>query len=272
MRVLIVDNYDSFTYNLVHAVGKVSPSATVDVWRNDAFDVADVLDAAPAFSHLILSPGPMAPEQAGQCVPLIRRALGVIPILGVCLGHQCLGSALGARIVRGEPVHGMATRIYHDGRAEFAAAGVASPFEAARYHSLIVARAGLPASLEVTAWSDEPDPTTGEPTIMAMRTVGMGVSSVPRAAREPIPPTPPGSRASSAPDDSGNGRDARAMAPAIGWQFHPESFMTEDGSALLRVFLSSLNWRAQPAATISTESVAHAVCGTGFLPASPLTP
>jgi anthranilate synthase/aminodeoxychorismate synthase-like glutamine amidotransferase len=148
--LLMIDNYDSFTYNLVQYLGELG--AELAVYRNDAITVDEVERLAPA--GLVVSPGPGTPREAGISIPLIRRYAGRIPILGVCLGHQAIGEVFGGVVERGPvPVHGKTAAIHHDGRGVFA--GVPSPFEATRYHSLVVRRAGLPACLEVSAESED---------------------------------------------------------------------------------------------------------------------
>ena len=151
VRVLVVDNYDSFTYNLVQYFGELG--AAVDVVRNDGIDVAGVRKLAP--DAVLISPGPCTPNEAGVSLDVIRRALGAeLPILGVCLGHQAIGQAYGGRVVRaGRLMHGKTSPILHDGRGVFA--GLPSPFEATRYHSLLVERESLPDSLTVSAWTAE---------------------------------------------------------------------------------------------------------------------
>ncbi len=145
--LLLIDNYDSFTYNLVHYVGELG--ANVTVRRNDALDVASALALKPA--GILLSPGPCDPDRAGICLDLtLAAAEAGIPLLGVCLGHQTIGQAFGGRVVRhSEIVHGKMGKIHHEGQGVFA--GLPSPFEATRYHSLVVERASLPDCLEVTA-------------------------------------------------------------------------------------------------------------------------
>jgi len=146
--LLLIDNYDSFTYNLVHYLGELG--ADVVVRRNDALDVQEAMAMNPA--AILLSPGPCDPAQAGICLALTAAAAETrTPLFGVCLGHQAIGQAFGGRIVRaGEIVHGKMGRIEHAGAGVFA--GLPTPFEATRYHSLIVERETLPDSLEVTAW------------------------------------------------------------------------------------------------------------------------
>ena len=149
-RLLMIDNYDSFTYNLVQYLGELG--ADVDVRRNDAITLDEVERLAP--DGVVISPGPCTPREAGISVPLIERFAGKIPILGVCLGHQAIGAAFGASIVRaGRIMHGKTSPIHHDGRGLFS--GAPDPFEATRYHSLVIDPATLPATLERTAWTDE---------------------------------------------------------------------------------------------------------------------
>jgi len=149
-RYLLIDNYDSFTYNLWHFLTELG--AEVMVHRNDKISVAESLDSAPA--GIIISPGPCDPDRAGICLPLITAAAGRIPILGVCLGHQAIGQAFGGKVVRAPaPMHGKVSLITHTGHPMFA--GVPATFEATRYHSLIVERQSFPAELEVTATTDD---------------------------------------------------------------------------------------------------------------------
>ncbi len=149
--LLLIDNYDSFTWNLVHYLGELG--AEVKVVRNDAIQVQEALALRP--EAIVLSPGPCDPAQAGICLPLTRAAYEAdVPLLGVCLGHQTIGEAFGGKVVRcHEIVHGKMGLMHHEGKGIFA--GLPSPFEATRYHSLIVDRATLPASLEVTAWLED---------------------------------------------------------------------------------------------------------------------
>jgi len=149
-RLLLVDNYDSFTFNLVQYLGELG--ADVDVFRNDAIDVAGIRARRP--DGLVLSPGPCTPDQAGVTLAAIREMAGDLPILGVCLGHQAIGQAFGGRVVRNfRIVHGKASPVLHGGAGIYA--GVPSPFLAGRYHSLVVERATLPAALRVTSWTEE---------------------------------------------------------------------------------------------------------------------
>jgi anthranilate synthase component 2 len=149
-RLLLVDNYDSFTFNLVQYLGELG--ARVEVFRNDAIDVAEIARREP--DGLVLSPGPCTPESAGVTLEAIRALAGKLPILGVCLGHQAIGQAFGGRVVRNARiVHGKASAVSHAGKGVFA--GLPSPFEAGRYHSLVVERASLPGKLEITAWTEE---------------------------------------------------------------------------------------------------------------------
>ncbi|MCC6306531.1 MAG: aminodeoxychorismate/anthranilate synthase component II [Rhodobacteraceae bacterium] len=149
--ILLIDNYDSFTWNLVHALGVLG--AEVLVRRNDALDVQAAMALRPA--AIVLSPGPRTPDQAGIALALVLAAAETgTPVLGVCLGHQTIGQAFGGRVVRAPAqVHGKTSAIRHGGRGVFA--GLPDPFRATRYHSLIVAREGLPAALEVTAWTED---------------------------------------------------------------------------------------------------------------------
>ena len=185
MMVFLLDNYDSFTYNLVHLLGGIG--AEVTVARNDEITIDEIEVLAP--DAIVISPGPSRPEAAGISVELVRRLGPSIPTLGVCLGHQAIGAAYGARVIRVPPVHGKAWPVHHAGQGSFE--GLSSPFDAARYHSLAVERDGLPPELEVTAWSEDG-------VIMAMR---------------------------------------HRSHPVVGFQFHPESILTDDGEVLVAGFL-----------------------------------
>jgi anthranilate synthase component II len=185
MRVFLLDNYDSFTYNLVHLLGRIG--ADVAVARNDQVTVEEVEAQQP--DAIVISPGPSRPENAGISVELVRRLGPSVPILGVCLGHQAIGVAYGAEVVRVPPVHGKARPVHHAGIGSFE--GMASPFDAARYHSLAVSSRRLPEELEVTAWSEDG-------VVMGMR---------------------------------------HRTHPVEGFQFHPESILTNDGESLMRNFL-----------------------------------
>ena len=150
MRVWVIDNYDSFTWNLVQYLGELG--AEVHVVKNDEVTVADVAAAAP--DGVLLSPGPCTPNEAGICLGVLAELSGRLPILGVCLGHQSIGQAFGGKVVRAPRLmHGKTSPIEHVGRGLFA--GLPSPFEATRYHSLVVERATLPDCLEITAWTAE---------------------------------------------------------------------------------------------------------------------
>jgi anthranilate synthase component II len=187
-RVFVLDNYDSFTFNLVQLLGRIG--ADVTVARNDKVSVGDVRDRQP--DAIVLSPGPSRPEKAGISVELVRALGPVVPLLGVCLGHQAIAVAYGASVVRVAPVHGKASAIHHAGAGSFA--GRPSPISAARYHSLAIDRESVPAELEVTAWSEDG--------------VVMGVR--------------------------------HRLHPVEGFQFHPESILTDDGEALLAAFLTRI--------------------------------
>jgi len=186
VRVLLVDNYDSFVWNLAQALGALG--AEPEVVRNDAVDLERL--AADPPDRVVVSPGPRGPADAGASMGVIRALAGRVPILGVCLGHQCIAEAFGGRVVRApRPRHGKTSEILHDGRGVLR--GVPSPLLAARYHSLAVEESSLPASLAVTARS-------GDGVVMGLRHRAWAVEGV---------------------------------------QFHPESFLTPAGPALLRNFL-----------------------------------
>ncbi|HUG44724.1 MAG TPA: aminodeoxychorismate/anthranilate synthase component II [Acidobacteriota bacterium] len=149
MRVIVIDNYDSFTYNLVQYLGELGADLTV--FRNDQVELDEIRDLAP--DRIVISPGPGIPESAGISIPVIIREAGSTPILGVCLGHQAIGEAFGGRVI-GAPalMHGKTSLIFHESDTIFS--GLPSPFEATRYHSLIVERETLPDCLQVNAWTD----------------------------------------------------------------------------------------------------------------------
>ena len=187
--ILVIDNYDSFTYNLAQYLGELG--AEVAVHRNDALSVDDIREIAP--DGVLVSPGPGRPEEAGISMELIARLGAETPIFGVCLGHQAIAQHFGASVVRAERLmHGRTSEILHEGRGVFE--GLPSPLTATRYHSLIVEPSTIPEELEVTARTDR-----GE--IMGLR---------------------------------------HTTLPIEGVQFHPESFLTENGHALIRNWLSSL--------------------------------
>jgi anthranilate synthase component 2 len=164
--LLLIDNYDSFTYNLAQYLGELG--AEVKVYRNDALTLNEIEAWQP--EQIVISPGPCTPNEAGICVPAIQRFAGQIPILGVCLGHQAIGQAFGGRIVRAERVmHGKLSNVTHDGRGVFV--GLPQQVSVTRYHSLAIERASLPACLEVSATSDD-----GE--IMGVRHRTLGVEGV----------------------------------------------------------------------------------------------
>ena len=149
--ILLLDNYDSFTFNLYQALSELG--AEVLVRRNDMVTVDDVEGLVPMLHGIVISPGPCTPGEAGISVPLVRRLAGTVPILGVCLGHQAIGEAFGGRITRAPRImHGKVSMIAHDGAGVFA--GLPNPFQATRYHSLIVERSTLPSELEITAEAD----------------------------------------------------------------------------------------------------------------------
>jgi anthranilate synthase component 2 len=191
--ILLIDNYDSFTYNLVQRFGEVDPSLMIEVHRNDQITIAEIEAKKP--SHLVISPGPCTPNEAGISVAAVKHFAGKLPILGVCLGHQSIGQATGSTIVRAKQLmHGKTDQIHHDGRGLFQ--GLANPFTATRYHSLVIDPDTLSPDFEVTAWADGPN---GHREIMAIR---------------------------------------HKQWQLEGWQFHPESFLTECGHDLLARFLA----------------------------------
>jgi anthranilate synthase component II len=187
-RVFLLDNYDSFTWNVVQLLGRIG--ADVTVARNDGITVAEVAGLAP--DAIVISPGPSRPEKAGISVDLVRELGPTVPLLGICLGHQAIGVAYGASVIRVPPVHGKTAAVHHDRTGAFS--DLPSPISAARYHSLAIERSSLPAELEVTAWSDDG--------------VVMGVR--------------------------------HRSHPVEGFQFHPESILTDDGEALMTAFLSRI--------------------------------
>lgn len=191
--ILVLDNYDSFTYNLVQRMGEIDPNVDLRVVRNDKITLEEIADLAP--QRILISPGPCSPLDAGISVPIVDRFAGKIPILGVCLGHQSIGQSLGGNIVRaGELMHGKTDQIHHDDQGFFR--GLPNPFVATRYHSLVIEPSSLPEQLTASAWVDDPD---GGRVIMAVRSEALMLE---------------------------------------GWQFHPESFLTEPGVELIRRFLA----------------------------------
>jgi anthranilate synthase/aminodeoxychorismate synthase-like glutamine amidotransferase len=186
--ILLIDNYDSFTYNLVQRLGEIDPALEMTVVRNDQITPDEVEARSP--SHIIISPGPCTPREAGVSNTIIERFAPRVPILGVCLGHQCIGHTFGAEVVRADRImHGKTSMIHHDGKGVYR--GMANPFEATRYHSLIIRPGTLPDDLEVVARTDQDE-------IMGVR---------------------------------------HRRYPLEGVQFHPESFLTENGIGLLRNFI-----------------------------------
>lgn len=191
--IVLIDNYDSFTYNLVQRLGEIDPTLDLQVYRNNKITVDEITALAP--THLIISPGPCTPSEAGISVECIERLAGKLPILGVCLGHQSIGQATGGTIVRARRLmHGKTDRIYHNNQSLFA--GLPNPLTATRYHSLAIQPDTLRDDFVVAAWTEEPD---GHREIMAIE---------------------------------------HREFPLFGWQFHPESFLTENGPELLRRFLA----------------------------------
>ena len=169
--LLMLDNYDSFTYNLVQYFGELGQE--VKVVRNDVMTVAAIAALAPA--RIVISPGPCTPDQAGVSLEVLAKLSGQVPILGVCLGHQSIGQAFGGRVVRAKTImHGKTSRIRHTGKGVFA--GLPDNFEATRYHSLVVERESLPDCLEVTAWTETSDGSFDE--IMGLRHKTLPVEGV----------------------------------------------------------------------------------------------
>jgi anthranilate synthase/aminodeoxychorismate synthase-like glutamine amidotransferase len=198
--ILLIDNYDSFTYNIVQRLGEINPELDVRTYRNDELSVGEIRELNP--DRIILSPGPCTPNEAGICLQVVESLHAEYPILGVCLGHQSIGQAFGGKIVRAPKLmHGKTDLISHDDRGLFE--GVPNPFVATRYHSLVILPESLPDCLEVSAWVHDED---GNRIIMGVRHKRYAVE---------------------------------------GWQFHPESFLTEPGIMLLSRFL---NWRGPVAA------------------------
>lgn len=194
--IVVVDNYDSFTYNLTHLIRCAAPGTPLRVVRNDQVTIEQIAALAP--SGIVISPGPGRPEDAGVSMEIVREFSESIPMLGVCLGHQCIATALGGSVVPAKSLmHGKASRIYHDGDGLFA--GVPSPVVAARYHSLALDRPSFPDELAVTAWTQD-----GE--IMAIR---------------------------------------HRRWPLFGVQFHPESFLSDQGTQIVSNFLE-FSRRPQP--------------------------
>lgn len=208
-RILVIDNFDSFTFNLVDHCAAMG--ATVEVLRNDGDWEGTVARFRP--THVILSPGPGHPDDAGCSVQLVKALAGRVPMLGVCLGHQAIARAFGGAVVVDRPVHGKTAAVRHDGDGLFA--GFPSPLQAMRYHSLSVAPAALPDGLRATAWLEDG-------TVMSIASSGEPASDAAGAAQ-----------ADGAPVGAG------AAAPVIGLQFHPESVGTPEGMALLASFLAT---------------------------------
>ena len=169
--LLMIDNYDSFTYNLVHYLAELGQE--VKVVRNDELSIEDIKQLNPEF--IVLSPGPCTPNEAGICVSVLEQLSGEYPIFGVCLGHQSLGQAFGGKVIRAKTImHGKTSMIHHNGKGAFT--GLPSPFEATRYHSLVVEQESLPDCLEITAWTQNEDGSLDE--IMGLRHKTMRVEGV----------------------------------------------------------------------------------------------
>ena len=166
--IALIDNYDSFTYNLVQRLGEIDPSLQIEVVRNDRTTPEALAERNP--THILISPGPCTPLEAGISTAVVNYFAGKVPILGVCLGHQCIGHAFGAEIVRADRImHGKTSMIHHDGRGVYA--GLPNPFEATRYHSLVIRPGTLHADFEVVAWTDRDE-------IMGVRHKSMAIEGV----------------------------------------------------------------------------------------------
>jgi para-aminobenzoate synthetase component II len=188
LMIVLIDNYDSFTYNLVQRLGEIDPNLDVLVVRNDEISLDEIEARNP--THLIVSPGPCTPNEAGISNAVIERFAPRLPVLGVCLGHQCIGQVFGAEIVRADRImHGKTSMIHHDGQGLYR--GLSNPFEATRYHSLVIRPGTLPATLKVVAWTDQDE-------IMGVR---------------------------------------HSTYQLEGVQYHPESFLTLEGTRLLKNFV-----------------------------------
>jgi len=186
--ILLIDNYDSFTYNLVQRLGEIDPGVDLKVVRNDRITIEEIEALQP--SRLIISPGPCTPNEAGISNEVVKAFASRVPLLGVCLGHQCVGQVFGAKIVRADRImHGKTSMVHHDGKGVYR--GLSNPFQATRYHSLVIQPDTLPEELEVVARTED-----GE--IMGIR---------------------------------------HKTLPLEGVQFHPESFLTLEGTKLWRNFL-----------------------------------
>ena len=160
--ILMIDNYDSFTYNVVQYLGELK--ANVEVARNDQITIDDIIEMNP--DSIVISPGPCTPDKAGISLAVIKSFAGKKPLLGICLGHQAIGQSFGGRIVRAKQVmHGKTSPVYHTGEGVFR--GLPSPFNVTRYHSLVIEKSSLPACMQITAWTQLPDNSIGE--IMGIR-------------------------------------------------------------------------------------------------------
>ncbi len=191
--IFVLDNYDSFTYNLVQRLGEIDPSVNIHVARNDQITIAEIEQLAP--ERIIVSPGPCTPSEAGLSKEVIAHFGPRVPLLGVCLGHQSIAEVYNSEVVRADRLmHGKVSEIHHDGQGVFA--GLKNPFTATRYHSLIVPESRLTADLELCAWTDDADHPRE---VMGFR---------------------------------------HRQFPVHGVQFHPESFLTEEGLGILKNFLN----------------------------------
>jgi anthranilate synthase/aminodeoxychorismate synthase-like glutamine amidotransferase len=225
--LLLIDNYDSFTYNLVQALGTIDPALDIHVVRNDRIspDQAEALSSGAGPTHLIISPGPCTPKEAGCSAAMIERFAGRIPILGVCLGHQTIGDMHGMTVTRhAVPMHGKTSMVAHDGQGIYR--GLSNPFIATRYHSLVVLADTVPppspdgSGWAISAWTDEPMESELGTRHSALDTSHPPTRRVVMGLRRIWP-------------------RGHSKAPLEGVQFHPESFLTVEGPKLLENFLAS---------------------------------
>lgn len=238
--ILIIDNYDSFTYNLVQRLGELDASLSIHVARNDRITPAEAIALNP--THIIISPGPCTPRESGVSPEIIRAFAGHIPILGVCLGHQCLGDMHGMTVARhAVAMHGKASPILHDNRGLFR--NLPNPFTAARYHSLVILENTIPplaqdgSGWQVSAWTNEPiDGQSGGQSNSQNNGPSDAANSLHALNTPPTRRVVMGLRRVWSETE----RTTHHGAPLEGVQFHPESFLTEEGPRLLQNFLRAV--------------------------------